>query len=317
MEKIFIDKINFGPRFRKEYKNVESLAASIKKLGLIQPITVAKDGAFFRLLAGGRRIRACRLLGWSKIDARVIDVDDLKARECERDENEEREPYTTSERVEIGKEIERLLGERRGGDRKSPAAKSISANAANDPNGRTIDIAAKAAGFSSGDTYERAKKVVDNGTPELVEAMDAGEISISAAAKQTREKPSDADETLRDEVGHVVPAPTVPAFGSLATFREIDSLIRQLQKKLDELARVPGGEQLKPCLRPTGSEDKVLYKSEELNALKRHLNGTRPYSICSYCAGKAKKDCKGCSGRGWVSKSTWENTADDLKARIA
>jgi len=46
----------------------------------------------------------------------------------------------------------------------------------------TREIAAKAAGFNSVQEYRRAASVVDNGVPALVEAMDAGAVSISAAA---------------------------------------------------------------------------------------------------------------------------------------
>ena len=53
------------------------------------------------------------------------------------------------------------------------------------PKGQTRDLAAKAAGFGNGKTYEQAKSVVDSGVPELVEAMDAGSVSVSAAASIT------------------------------------------------------------------------------------------------------------------------------------
>jgi hypothetical protein len=44
------------------------------------------------------------------------------------------------------------------------------------------DIAAEKAGLGSGRTYEGGRKVVELGAPELVAAMDAGEVSINAAA---------------------------------------------------------------------------------------------------------------------------------------
>jgi hypothetical protein len=48
--------------------------------------------------------------------------------------------------------------------------------------GDTRDLAAIKAGLGSGKTLEAAQKVVEHGTPELVAAMDAGEVSIHAAA---------------------------------------------------------------------------------------------------------------------------------------
>lgn len=74
-ENIPIDKIKVGKRFRKDNGNLSHLAASIDRDGLINPITVCRlsDG-FFLLLAGCRRLEACRLLKWTHIDANVIEI---------------------------------------------------------------------------------------------------------------------------------------------------------------------------------------------------------------------------------------------------
>ena len=47
----------------------------------------------------------------------------------------------------------------------------------------TREIAAQKAGFGSEFTYRQAKTVVQNASPELVEAMDNGSIAISTAAR--------------------------------------------------------------------------------------------------------------------------------------
>ena len=46
-----------------------------------------------------------------------------------------------------------------------------------DETGKTRDIAAAKAGLGSGKTLEAAQKVVEQGAPELVEAMDKGKVS--------------------------------------------------------------------------------------------------------------------------------------------
>ena len=51
------------------------------------------------------------------------------------------------------------------------------------PQGRTAEIAAGKAGFGNENTYRQAKTVVQNASPELVEAMDNGSIAISTAAR--------------------------------------------------------------------------------------------------------------------------------------
>lgn len=63
---------------RKEFSpdELKELADSIRTAGLLQPITVrnAKDG--YELVAGERRFRAVKSLGWSTIPAIVRDYDD-------------------------------------------------------------------------------------------------------------------------------------------------------------------------------------------------------------------------------------------------
>ncbi len=37
------------------------------------------------------------------------------------------------------------------------------------------------------------------------------------------------------------------------------------------------------------------------------LKFSRPYAICPYCGGR-RDDCKGCKGRGWVTKEAWNQS---------
>lgn len=58
---------------------LKELANSMKQEGLIQPITVRKIGSAFELIVGERRLRAARMLKWTAIEARVIDISDEDA----------------------------------------------------------------------------------------------------------------------------------------------------------------------------------------------------------------------------------------------
>ena len=75
---------------------VDRLAASIKEVGLIQPVTVrprvVSAGGLsepgFQIIAGHHRVAACRALGWTEIDAIVIDsAESLTDELIEIDEN--------------------------------------------------------------------------------------------------------------------------------------------------------------------------------------------------------------------------------------
>ena len=60
---IDIAAICLGERHRKEMGDLDRLARSIADVGLLQPIVITPDG---RLIAGERRLRACRLLNWTR-----------------------------------------------------------------------------------------------------------------------------------------------------------------------------------------------------------------------------------------------------------
>lgn len=68
----------FQPRRSFKAEDLSELAASIKANGLLQPILVRRtvSGRSYELVAGERRLRAVRQLGWVNIPAQVRDVDD-------------------------------------------------------------------------------------------------------------------------------------------------------------------------------------------------------------------------------------------------
>ena len=68
----------FQPRRNFASDELGQLALSIKANGLLQPIMVRRtaSGRSYELVAGERRLRACKQLGWQKIPAQVRAVDD-------------------------------------------------------------------------------------------------------------------------------------------------------------------------------------------------------------------------------------------------
>lgn len=95
VSEIAIDKIQinpFQPRKHFDKESLDELANSIKEYGLLQPIVVLKkDTNSFILVAGERRLRASKILGWKKIRAFVADVKEEKLRELALIENIQRE----------------------------------------------------------------------------------------------------------------------------------------------------------------------------------------------------------------------------------
>ena len=62
----------FQPRGASDPEGIERLAESIARFGLISPLLVRRDGAGgYELVAGERRLRAMKLLGWNFAEAIV------------------------------------------------------------------------------------------------------------------------------------------------------------------------------------------------------------------------------------------------------
>jgi ParB-like chromosome segregation protein Spo0J len=175
LREIACDAIRIINRHRRDMGDLEILAASIATEGLLQPIGITDENI---LVFGHRRLLAVRdILRQSTIVARVVHVSSILAGEYA--ENEIRKEFTPSERVAIGKALEAEIGNRSGQrtDLQPPPNWAEVTHGA-----ETREIAAQKAGFESDQTYERAKQVVDQGVPELVEAMDSGDLSIYAAS---------------------------------------------------------------------------------------------------------------------------------------
>src|SRR5438067_585755 len=96
-----IDEIVVGGRLRTYREEAAaSLAESIARLGLLQPIAVLEVDGGYRLVAGRHRLEACRKLGWSEVRAAIATSDELDAQLAEIDENLFRAELTVLERGE-------------------------------------------------------------------------------------------------------------------------------------------------------------------------------------------------------------------------
>ena len=99
----------FQPRMAFDQEALEELAASIRTLGLIQPITVRKvsDGRY-QIISGERRYKACRMAGMSMIPAYVREANDQGMLEMALVENIQRENLDP---IETALSFQRLIDE--------------------------------------------------------------------------------------------------------------------------------------------------------------------------------------------------------------
>jgi ParB family transcriptional regulator, chromosome partitioning protein len=72
LQRIPLDQIDVSrSRIRRQFGPIKELAYSLGAVGLLQPIQVFQARSGYRLIAGERRLRAARMLGWKEIDALV------------------------------------------------------------------------------------------------------------------------------------------------------------------------------------------------------------------------------------------------------
>lgn len=113
LKRINVSEIEIPSRFRKDYGDIEELAADIIANGLICPIAVMEIERGHILLAGGRRLKAVKLLEWLDIPCNVYDheLSDLELRTIELAENIRRKELSFIEEVNLKREIHRLQQE--------------------------------------------------------------------------------------------------------------------------------------------------------------------------------------------------------------
>ena len=87
---------------RKNFTDIDELAASISTNGLIQPIAVVKDdNGMYMIISGERRYRACTSLELRTIKAHIIEADEKKILELALVENIQRDDLTDFEKVKF------------------------------------------------------------------------------------------------------------------------------------------------------------------------------------------------------------------------
>ncbi len=101
-----IKDIKIKKRVRKDLGNLDDLKDSLRLYGLLNPITL---NSRYELIAGERRLQAAIQLGWTNINANVIDgISEVEQLEMEIEENNQRKEFTDEELLEGYKRLERL-----------------------------------------------------------------------------------------------------------------------------------------------------------------------------------------------------------------
>ena len=216
---IDINKIIVNDRIRKDFGNLEELAEDIKENGLINPPVVNKS---YVLLAGERRLKACKLLGWPTIEVRMMDTRDAEHElNIEISENDVRKGFSKSERLDYIQRFYRIE-QAKAKERQDLGLKS-------DKGSRADDATAKQFGIGR-DTMRRELFISDNRDlldPADFAEWDEGKLSTNKAFQRIKAAMAQAEkerDEARQEMQDVYLA-------NENMEREVESLREQLAKR--------------------------------------------------------------------------------------
>jgi len=103
--KVEIDLIRPSPYQPRLIFSQDDLKEEIEKDGLLNDLVVRKQGDFYELIDGERRLRALKELGWRSVPVQVVDADDAMARLSVYKLNKIRENYTVEEEARYFKKL--------------------------------------------------------------------------------------------------------------------------------------------------------------------------------------------------------------------
>ncbi|MBR2072235.1 MAG: ParB/RepB/Spo0J family partition protein, partial [Alistipes sp.] len=96
------------PRTQFDDEALQELASSIRQLGVIQPITVKKQGEQYIIISGERRWRASQIVGLETLPAYIREADDENLHAMALVENIQRQDLNA---IEIALGMQRLIDE--------------------------------------------------------------------------------------------------------------------------------------------------------------------------------------------------------------
>lgn len=186
---IDIEKVIVKDRIRKDFGDIEELAEDIRQNGLINPPVINKDNV---LLAGERRLLACKALGWKEIEVRVMDTRDAEHElNVEISENESRKEFSKAERADYMRRLMRIE-QAKAKERQNLGQKS-------DEGSRADDVTAKQFGISR-DTLRKEMEIVEHKDlipPEDFADWDEGKLSTNKVFRELKSRVAQTDREVK------------------------------------------------------------------------------------------------------------------------
>lgn len=283
-----IKKIIVRDRIRKDFGDIGELARDIQDNGLINPPVVNKE---YVLLAGERRLRACKQLGWEQIPVTMMDTRDAEHElNIEISENDVRKDFSKAERVDYMYRLMRIEKEK-ARERMTAGGQQIFAEG---EKGQARDKTAAAFGVS-GETMRKEMQIVENRdrlTPEDFADWDEGRLSTNKAYQKIK---AELDKVKREKDMAEGFAATVKAQAKREAREEVKAELESLRQTNRTLKAQAGStatvlepedyQQVKNNLEH--AEDTIEQRDAEIANLKQQLReaaneGTNDFSATLY-----------------------------------
>jgi ParB family chromosome partitioning protein len=283
-----IKKIIVRDRIRKDFGDIGELARDIQDNGLINPPVVNKE---YVLLAGERRLRACKQLGWEQIPVTMMDTRDAEHElNIEISENDVRKGFSKAERVDYMYRLMRIEKEKakeRMSEGGKGAVKSSDVGEAKDKTAVAFGIGRQ--------TMEREMQIVENKdllTPEDFADWDEGRLSTNKAYQRIK---AELDKARREKDMAEGFAATVKAQAKREAREEVKAELESLRQTNRTLKAQ--AESTSTVLEPEDyqgvknslehAEDTIEQREAEIANLKQQLRdaankGTNDFSATLY-----------------------------------
>ncbi len=242
------------PRTYFDETALQELAQSIRNLGVIQPITLRKDGDKFEIISGERRFRASKIAGLKSVPAYIRLVNDQELLEMALVENIQREDLDA---IEVALTYQRLLDEigltqenlsQRVGKERSTITNSIRLLRLNPD----IQQAIRAGKISAGHGRAIISVEDENNQQELFNKIIKEGLNVRQAEKAASEFKNPKKEVVKKEV-------------------ELPNHLRKVQKSLSDVLDV--AVEIKSSGK--GKKGKIILdftNEEELSKILSHFN---------------------------------------------
>lgn len=275
-----------------EGEDLATLADNIKAFGQRAPITVHEG----KILDGRNRWKACGMVG---VEPKTKEYSGKDALQFVLSANLHRRHLNESQRALVAAKIANLgNGKHKTSSAFVPSLPVFTQEEA----AKTLNVSARSVGD--------AKKVLKS--KKLAEAVESGETTVQAAAKQIRKKEA-AKEEVRDSTGYAIPEELWPLWERRGEVQAILTAISKARGALRAVMEAQGSE---------GGEPDPLYFHANVSGAQASLHNawTRismalPYACCPVCQGRGRSTCKLCKTSGFIPKHTFDHALpEELRA---